>query len=210
MNYLKAVLLAAVLIATPAVACDVNTNNTLSKQERQELIVLCEQMKAKRLAAEAANPPKPKDVVEKLSEVDADSIAKISVISDSIVKVITGVANGLGVAANTFIQSPAGIFLSTLLVFYLAGSSIITIGLLLTVLLCVRWFLMFLHDRYSFMKEEYVQVPRFWGLYSVQKRIVHRAAFKDWEESSKNEFKTSTGISAIVFCVSVVVCMIFV
>lgn len=210
MKKLPIVLLTVLLVSWNSMACSINANGALNDQERQELVVLCEQIKAKKLAAEAASPAKAQDVVEKLSEVDADSIAKISVISDSIVSVITGVANGLGIAANTFIQSPAGIFLSTLLVFYLAGSSIITIGLLLTVLLCIRWFLMFLHDRYSFMKEEYIQVPRFWGLYSVQKRIVHRAAFKDWEESSKNEFKTSTGVSALVFCVSVVVCMIFV
>lgn len=180
---MKAFILATLLLfAVPTFACEIN-NSGLSKEAVATLKVACEQAKLDEVKQNSLG-----------SYVTPDRISAIGNVSNDIAMAIGTAAKQVGIAANEFLQTPAGI----LVVFGIFMKLFLhqAIGLVgLVVILCSwAWFTRrVLVDHYTV-----VEKVRFWGLYTTSKRVPTYAAFKDLDENQAFGIIASTIFTGVV------------
>ena len=115
---LKQLMLAAVLFATPAFACqeDVAKIPGLNDTERAALVQKCEAAKTEVKAA-VADPEK---VVEKVSTATTEAVS----VGKQAAEVVKEVAKELSIAVNEFITTPVGVLATGVAVWYFAGDEV--------------------------------------------------------------------------------------
>lgn len=200
MSMMKKIILVATLLFTmPAMACQINYADGLSDAEVQELKVLCEQMKAKALQTT------PGSISEVVKSVDPTTIASIQAISVAIVDAVNGIAKGLGVAVNDFIKSPAGVVITTILIFYLIGSKIWGIFILVLIALLIRMLLQRLKSVCAKGAVTEEVKPVLCGLYHRTIIKTEVVPFRDWKESDRDQYSFACWISAAVMLISIIV-----
>jgi hypothetical protein len=110
------------MFSTNALAngCDaIKTINGISNEEKQAMVVACEQKKLAAVGATAATP------VDKVAEVlNKDTMTEISAIAKVAGQTVKEVAAELNVAVNDFIKTPVGMLTAGLAVWYVAGDTI--------------------------------------------------------------------------------------
>lgn len=115
---LKQLMLAAVLFATPAFACqeDVAKIPGLNDTERAALVQKCEAAKTEVKAAVA----EPEKVVEKVSTATTEAVS----VGKQAAEVVKEVAKELSIAVNEFITTPVGVLATGVAVWYFAGDEV--------------------------------------------------------------------------------------
>lgn len=200
-NMIKHILFAVtILLALPSQACEINYAGSLTDAQRQELKVMCEQMKAKALQTNNAGT-----IAEAVKSVDPTTIASIQAISTAIVDAVNGIAKGLGVAVNDFIKSPAGVVITTILIFYLIGSKIWGIFILILIALSIRMLLQRLKLVCSKGAVTQAQFPILWGLYTRNITRTEVVPYKEWPEDDQKQYIFACWVAAIVMLISIIV-----
>lgn len=115
---LKRLVLAAVLFATPAFACqeDVAKIPGLNDTERAALVAKCESAKTEVKDTVVAVASKPEKVVETANQ--AVSVGKQAA------EVVKEVAKELSIAVNEFITTPVGVLATSVAIWYFAGDQV--------------------------------------------------------------------------------------
>jgi len=119
MKFLSTAILLIALIATPAFAeCDISNVSGLTAVAKQELKVACQQamLKSKQIAD---NP---------LAGVDVSNPEKLSqwgLVAQEWAKALGVAANELGLAADTFLDTDAGKLTAAVIIWHVAGESIL-------------------------------------------------------------------------------------
>lgn len=196
------------LLSAPALAwecADIQRISGVSKEEKQAMVVACEQKKLNSVVPTAATP------VEKVAEVlNKETMTEISSIAKVAGQTVKEVAAELNVAVNDFIKTPVGMLTAGLAIWYVAGDTIegvarrtwnvvggITLMLLSTI--TFKRYLAYTLSRGDYTTKEY---KYFWGLFSRTKNIYERRA---WRELDLNGEDLPTVILGIVWCVCQVV-----
>lgn len=159
---IRSLILSIVLLiaSVPTFAQTANTPNpcaniadatrNLSYQQTETLLASCRQ----------AAPT----VVEKLA--DPVQANKWSEAAKGFAQALGIAAKELGLAANDFLDSPAGYLLAAILLFNYAGGAII--GLPFTIFsMCFWWYIV---RRITIKKIEYENVPLFWGALTMRRK----------------------------------------
>lgn len=81
---------------------------------------------------------------------------------------IVTVANGLGIAVNDFMKSPAGVLLALILLLNYAGGVIIGVPFVMFTILVFAY----MFRRVTIDSISYENVPMFWGMITVRRRTV--------------------------------------
>ena len=84
-------------------------------------------------------------------------------------------AKELGIAANDFLNSPAGYLLAGILIFNYAGGAVI--GLPFTIFSMFFWW--YITRRSMLQSKEYVTVPMFWGMFTMRRVVKTFYKFDD-------------------------------
>lgn len=127
-------------------------------------------------------------VAEKLADpVQAD---KWATVAKGFAEAIGNAAKGLGIAANDFLNSPAGYLLAAILLFNYAGGAII--GFPFTIFSMLFWWTIV--RRSMIDKVEYENVPMFWGAITVRRKKVTTYQSTDYTGA----FAMITGIALII------------
>lgn len=127
-------------------------------------------------------------VVEKLADpVQAD---KWSEAAKGFATAIGTAAKGLGIAANDFLNSPAGYLLALILLFNYAGGAMI--GFPFTVFSMIFWWVIV--RRSMIAKVEYENVPMFWGAVTIRRK----KAFTFEKTDYTGAFAMITGVALII------------
>ena len=180
---MKSIILAALLFfAVPAVACDIN-NSGLSKEAIATLKVACEQAKLDEVKQNSIG-----------SYVTPDRISAIGNVSNDIAMAIGTAAKQVGIAANEFLQTPAGLLVALGIFAKLFLHQ--TIGLIgLIIILCAwAWFIRrVLVDEYTV-----VEKVRLWGLYTTSKRVPTYTTFKSLDDRQTIGIMISTAFTGLV------------
>lgn len=119
---LKQLMLAAVLFATPAFACqeDVAKIPGLNDTERAALVQKCEAAKTEVKAAVTEAVAEPEKAVEKVSTATTEAVS----VGKQAAEVVKEVAKELSIAVNEFITTPVGVLATGVAVWYFAGDEV--------------------------------------------------------------------------------------
>lgn len=180
---MKCIILAALLLfAVPTFACDISGSG-LSKEAIATLKVACEQAK---LDEVKANDPS--------AYITPDRISAIGNVSNDIAMAIGTAAKQVGIAANEFLQTPAGLLVAFGIFMKLFLHQAIGLVGLVLILSTWLWFTRrLLVDEYTV-----VEKVRFWGLYTATKRIPTYTAFKRLDDNQAVCLLLSTGFTGLV------------
>lgn len=152
-----------VMFSAPAIACEISYTQGLDDVAVQRLKLACEQAKLDaKEAREQAHTVS--SVVETVS---TEKISAFGLAAKDVAAAIGIAAKELGVAANDFLATPAGILVAAVVIWKLFAIQFI--GLIgVVVVNCAAWWMI----RRS-MVESYdaVEKKRFWGLWTTTKRI---------------------------------------
>lgn len=118
----KQFLLAAVLFATPAFACqeDVAKIPGLNDQERAALVQKCEAAKTEVKAAVTEAVAEPEKVAKQVSTATTEAVS----VGKQAAEVVKEVAKELSIAVNEFITTPVGVLATGVAVWYFAGDEV--------------------------------------------------------------------------------------
>lgn len=169
---MKRFLLATLLMfaAVPAMACDLQNSNGLTKEAVAQLRVACEQAKLDAVKAAEAAPS-----AASVSTLTPEKISAIGQTAQEIAKALGSAAGELNIAVNDFLLTPAGL----LVVFGIFWKLffIQTVGIIgvLVVLWTARWWFL------RIMVESYtpVEQKRWWGAKTVTKQVPTYSTFNN-------------------------------
>lgn len=102
-------------------------------------------------------------VIEKMA--DPDNASKWSAAAKGFAEALGIAAKELGIAANDFLDSPAGYLLAAILLFNYAGGAIV--GFPFTVFTLIFWW--YINRRILIESVEYERVPILWGAFSFRR-----------------------------------------
>lgn len=180
---MKGIILAVLLLfAVPTFACDIN-NSGLSKEAVATLKVACEQAKLDEVKQNSIG-----------SYVTPDRISAIGNVSNDIAMAIGTAAKQVGIAANEFLQTPAGLLVAFGIFMKLFLHQAIGLTGLVIILGAWSWFIRrVLVDQYTV-----VEKVRFWGLYTTSKRVPTYTTFKNLDDSQAIGIIMSTVFTGLV------------
>ncbi len=185
---MKKLIFALLLTFTsPAWACDISGTAGLDAVAVQKLKQACEQAKLE--ALQSKNEGVVQQTLNTVSgAVTADRISAFGQASKDVAVALGLAAKELGIAANDFITTPAGILTVFVVMWKLFGIQFMGIMFCLFFLWVTGWFVR------RVLVEEYtvVEKRRFWGLYTVTKRIPTYSSFSNMSDDQ--------GISIIIAC----------
>lgn len=180
---MKYLLLVLVLmgIAAPIHACEIKGTQGLDEVTIQKLKLACEE--AKLVAQQALVVPTAavaSSAVQTVKEaVTAENISAFGQASRDVAKAIGLAASELGLAVNEFLRSPAGILTVTVVLWKMFGLQMLGLFLCGLTLVIAFWFV----KRATVSEYTMVEKRRFWGLYTVTKRVPTYATFKEMDDS---------------------------
>lgn len=191
MKKLMSVIVFAMLVMSSNVyACDIRAHG-LPAEAVAKLKVACEEAKLAEISAEKA--PK---VVETISAIDTDTVTKIGQVSVEIAKALVLAARELGIEANKFIQTPAGILVVVGVFWTLFMTQLLGIALIITTL----WLMLKAFRRLFTDRQYYTDETLFWGLVTYKK-----TRFDYSDTISSEQFWSGVLITVIATIIIVVV-----
>lgn len=146
-------------ISSNVYACDIRAHG-LPAEAVAKLKVACEEAKLAEINAEKT--PK---VVETISAIDTETVTKIGQVSVEIAKALVLAARELGIEANKFIQTPAGILVVVGVFWTLFMTQLLGIALIITTL----WLMLKAFRRLFTDRQYYTDEKLFWGLITYKK-----------------------------------------
>lgn len=152
-----------VMFSVPATACEISYTQGLDDVAVQRLKLACEQAKLDaKEAREQAHTVS--SVVETVS---TEKISAFGLAAKDVAAAIGIAAKELGVAANDFLATPAGILVAAVVIWKLFAIQFI--GLIgIVVVNCAAWWMV---RRSMVDSYDVVEKKRFWGLWTTTKRI---------------------------------------
>lgn len=182
-----------VMFSVPALACEINYTQGLDDVAVQRLKLACEQAKLE--AKEAREQAKGGTVIQTVSEaVTSERVSAFGLAAKDVAAAIGIAAKELGVAANDFLATPAGILVAAVVIWKLFAIQFIGLAGVFVVTYAAWWMI-----RRS-MVESYdlVEKKRFWGLWTVTKRVPVYSSVKDLDGNQGETMVFTAIICAIL------------
>lgn len=192
MKKLMSVIVFAMLVMSSNVyACDFRGNG-FSNETISKLKIICEEEKIAKLAFENASAGRSLSAID----INPERINEIGKVSVEIAKAIGLAAGELGIQANKFIQTPAGMIVVIGVFWTLFMSQLLGIALIImTLWLMIKAFRRLFTDR-----QYYTDETLFWGLVTYKKTRFDYSA-----EISSDQFWSGVLITIIATIIIVVV-----
>lgn len=186
---MKRIFLAMLLLVSfPVMSCEIS-NSGLSKEAVASLKVACEQAKLDELKQKS-------DIT---GYITADRVSAISSVSSDIAMAIGTAAKQIGIAANEFLQTPAGILVAFGIFMKLFLTQVVGIVGLIVMISSWLWFIR------RVMIAEYIvsERVRLWGLYTTTKRVPVYSSFKSLDDAQGLCLLMATAFTAVIVWVLV-------
>lgn len=190
MKKLMSVIVFAMLVMSSNVhACEIRGTG-LPAEAVARLKVACEEAKLAQISTES------KPSIGDITSIDPDTVTQIGRVSVEIAKALGLAARELGIEANKFIQTPAGILVVIGVFWTLFMSQLLGIALIImTLWLMIKAFRRLFTDR-----QYYTDETLFWGLVTYKKTRFDYSA-----EISSDQFWSGVLITIIATIIIVVV-----
>lgn len=180
MKQLLAVLILSFSLPTMALGCDISNVHGLDAVAVQKIKLACEQAKldAKEFERQAEEPTTMERVVSMADQtVTTEKISAFGQASRDVAIAIGLAAKELGIAANDFLITPAGILVASVVLWKLFGLQFLGLMFCFMAMFVAAWIIR------RAMVEEYTDVEkvRLWGLYTATKRKATYTTFKNMD-----------------------------
>ena len=186
------------LFALPAFACDFSGVPNLTAVQRASLEADCK-------ASQKANTTIPDSVADQLNaSVSPEALSGYGKVAKEFAEAIGIAAKELGVAANDFLNTPAGKLTAVIIVWRVMGDDVYAIAaypfrlLIGTALLILIWtYVRRIHRSVFALNITYESVPVFYGLFSYRRAVTVAAPNAEMNDSELTTMVVSYAVAIV-------------